>query len=421
MEPVLLRGCRGIIGLIENEPSFLRHSDIMLNDRGISYKEVDKTGYVIDCKGSIALQSFFNSHTHAAMTLFRNLGDDTQLHAWLSSIWELEARLDSEAVSLGSEKAVVEFLLTGTTGFLDMYFYEMETVKKASEYGLKIMTGPTIMGGYVEVGEVERKFIDFEKKARSYKNVKPVFNVHSIYTVPEDFFRELGETGFAGNPYLHIHVSETKEEVIGSLKKHGTTPIAFLDKHGLVNDKSILVHLGWITNAETEIIREKGAWLVHCPASNMKLATGGFFPLKDFIDTEYKKLLLGTDGAASNDTLSMLEEARIALLLSRNNYWTTSIKPTQTLAMAWRGWLLFDEKKSCIMEGCKPDIYLADIEPVPGDKIMDRIVLNPYSTSFWTLIHEDGVVGENDFERLIEKNRELAHRIIDKLESMLSR
>jgi 5-methylthioadenosine/S-adenosylhomocysteine deaminase len=422
MEPVFLKNCLGIIGLANGLPSFLEKESVLYDrDNGLSYKDVDKTGFVIDCQRSLLLQSFFNSHTHAAMTLFRNLGDDSVLQDWLSSIWELEARLTPELVRIGSEKAIIEFLLTGTTGFLDMYFYELETARVAEEYDVKIMNGPTAMWLSTTVEEVEKQFVDYVAKTREYKNVKPVLNLHSIYTLPQEFFKELGEKPVYSDPVINIHVSETKEEVISSLKKYGVTPLVFLDKNKLVSEKSVLVHLGWITSEELEIVGGKKPWLVHCPAANMKLATGGFFPLKDLLDRGYTRILLGTDGAASNDSLSMLQEARLALLLARNNYWSTRIRPQHVLSMAWRGWELYSggRMEYCITEGCLPDLYLVDIEEVLGKKYPDRMVLNPLSVTPWTIITRRKLYSEAELEELSERNRQLATLISQKVSEIV--
>ncbi len=420
MEPILLKNCKGIIGLVNDQPVFLPKTYILYDETGIRYDSIDKSGRVIECGKALVSQTFFNSHTHAAMTLFRNVAEDSDLHGWLASVWQLEARLNEELVRLGSEKALLEFILTGTTGFMDMYFYPIETVDIASKYNVKILTGPTAIGKKYSVGELERQYIDFKNKTQYMKHVKPVIGLHSIYTLSLDFFKELSENPIIDDPYIHIHVSETKEEVFNALREHGQTPVTLLYKTGIITDKTVMVHLGWVTNRELEIIKEKMPWLVHCPSANMKLATGGFFPLLDLVKSNYPRLLLGTDGAASNDSLNMIHEARQALLIARNNYWSTEILPETTLSMAWRGWRLYNERKACISQGCKPDLFIIDLETVLNDKYIDRLVLTPPLYGPWLVLSDGEILftDENIWD-FVNRNNELAEMIKEAIEELI--
>ena len=319
----------------------LEHVSIVTEGGRISYvgdspPPGSLTGWVIECgKHSIAMPCMYNAHTHAAMSVLRGYYGDAELHEWLRHMWWVEHRLGAREAFLGSVLSGIEMLLSGSCGFMDMYFFPDEAAEAARRLGLRARVGPVIMGDvdpYRAVEEAAR----YARRLSGDPLVGGVINVHSIYASPLDAIREGHRAAVELGVPFHIHVSETRREVYEAKKRYGVFPVELLDKLGALSNHSVLVHAGWIASWELDLVREKGASLVHCPASNMKLATAGHFPLYEAMESGIN-VALGTDGPASNDSLNMFSEMKIALLLQRHSYWDTRVRASHVLRAATRG------------------------------------------------------------------------------------
>ena len=349
------------------------HGDIYIEDQEIiqiSKKPITiEADYKIDGRKKLVLPGLINTHTHIPMTLLRGYGDDMALKRWLEErIWPVEKKLDSRSVEIGTRLGLLEMISSGTTTFLDMYFFEETIGKTTKEAGLRAFLGfPLIDFGTPEYpyDELFPRCESFIRKWRKHNLVRPVVAPHATYTCgPETLHRSL-EMADKYDVLLHIHCSETREEVYDVQKRYGLRPIGILKKHGLLCDKIVLAHCGWITKNEVFDIKNSGSKVVHCPVSNMKIATGGYTPLPELLHSNIA-VGLGTDGAASNNTLDMFETMKFCSLIHKHHRWDPSILPAQTvLDLATIGGakcLRMEDKIGSIEEGKKADIIMVDLK-----------------------------------------------------------
>jgi len=338
-EALLLKKCKFLLPCAECEP--LVDASILVNNGTVEYvgdkpPSGSKTGYVIECgEHSVAMPCMYNAHTHVAMSVLRGYYSDAELHDWLQAMWFIEHRLSGREAFLGSLVSGVEMLFSGTCGFMDMYFFPDEAAEAARRLGLRARVGPVVMGSvdpYKAVEEAKR----YARKWLGDPIVGGVINVHSIYAAPLEAIEEGHRAARELGVPFHIHVSETRREVYEAKKRYGVFPVELLGKLGALSENTVLVHAGWIASWELGLVKEKGANLVHCPASNMKLATAGHFPLYEAMESGIN-VALGTDGPASNDSLNMFSEMKIAVLLQRHSYWDTRVKASHVLRAATTG------------------------------------------------------------------------------------
>ncbi len=298
--------------------------DVLIEDGEISEigKHLSKDDRVIDCKGKVVIPGLINAHTHTPMVLLRGYEDDRELHEWLKRMWKKEKYIKGEITEIGAKLAILEMQSNGIVGAIDMYT-AFEVAKVAKKHNFFLMNGPAAISLFRTFAEFEKKMKKFYKIYRNDGLIKPVVNVHSIYTVTEEDIVSAFELAEELKIPVHMHMSETRKEVFDFMKEHGETPIKYFSKK--VNLKiAILVHLGWITNWETKYVKKA----VFCPSSNMKLATGGFFPIDEL---RHAIIGLGTDSAASNNDLDLFTEMKIGALKLKDQYWNAKATTAKEL------------------------------------------------------------------------------------------
>ncbi len=275
----------------------------------------------IDLPGQVLMPGLINCHTHAAMNLLRGAADDLPLHEWLQNrIWPLEGELaDAEFVYDGSVLAAAEMLLGGITTFNDMYFYPDQVVQAAVDVGSRVFAGITVIEfptryaneahQYIELGLAARD--KFKLESTVHWTVAP----HAPYTVSDDTFRHLATLAEELNLPVHCHLHETASEVSDAVSRDGERPFQRFERLGLINERLLAVHGVHLSRQELMQMAAKGATLVHCPSSNMKLASG-IAPIAEAFKCGVN-VVIGTDGAASNNKLDLWEEGRFASLLCK--------------------------------------------------------------------------------------------------------
>ena len=273
---------------------------------------------IIDGTGKFAIPGFVNAHTHISMTLLRSYADDMKLMDWLENkIWPVEAKMKKEDVYWGAMLAAVEMIRSGTTTFADMYG-DMDKVAEATlESGLR----GVLARGMIGVAPNGQQA--FEENKELYKNfhgagegrLTVMFGPHAPYTCPPDFLRQVAEAAAEYQAGVHIHLSETKGEVENCLKEHGMTPIALMEKVGILECGVLAAHCVHVTAEDIALMKKYGVRVAHNPGSNMKLASG-VAPVPEMLKAGLC-VALGTDGASSNNNLDMLEEVRLAALLHK--------------------------------------------------------------------------------------------------------
>ena len=277
-------------------------------------------GKIIDAKDGLVLPGLVNGHTHAAMTLFRGLADDLPLMQWLENyIFPAERNMDAEFVYTGTQLALAEMILSGTTTFCDMYLFEEEVAKAAKKAGVRCLAGevlydfPSPNYGSVENGlEYTESLI---QKWRDDPIVSIAVEPHSLFTCSPELLMASNELALKHRVPLIIHVAETLNEVSEIKRKYAKTPIEHLDSLGLLGAHLIADHCVHLGQSEITKMAEHGVKVVHNPESNMKLASG-IAPIPELIK-QGVTVGLGTDGCASNNNLDLFSEMDTAAKLHK--------------------------------------------------------------------------------------------------------
>jgi len=262
-----------------------------------------------------------NAHTHAAMTLFRGLADDLPLMDWLQNhIWPAEGRwVSPEFVHDGTQLAVAEMIRGGTTCFNDMYFFPDDTARVADAAGIRAAVGlilldfPTVWAGSAD--EYIHKGLEVHDRFRNHPLITTVFAPHAPYTVSNAPLERVVVLAEELDIPIHMHVHETAHEVVEAQKTHGQRPLQRLQSLGMLSPRLLAVHMTQLTDDDIAQVADAGAHVVHCPESNLKLASG-FCPVQK-LHAAKVNVALGTDGAASNNDLDLLGELKTAALLAK--------------------------------------------------------------------------------------------------------
>ena len=309
-------------------PGALEHHSVAIEDGRITaiapyteaHSQIDARE-VVSLPGHALIPGLINSHTHSPMSLFRGLADDMPLMSWLNDhIWPAEARwVHEEFVADGSRLAIAEMIRSGTTCFNDMYFFPDVTGRVAAQAGMRAVVGLILIDfpsawandadGYFD------RAITVHDQFRNDPLVRTAFAPHAPYSVSDAPLRRVAVLANELDLPIHMHVHETAAEVRGSLEQSGLRPIERLRQLDLINPALLAVHMTQLERDEIELFADSGAQVVHCPESNLKLASGNC-PVSQLIDVGIN-VALGTDGAASNNDLDMLGEMRAAALQAK--------------------------------------------------------------------------------------------------------
>ena len=275
----------------------------------------------LDAANSLVMPGLVNAHTHVAMTLLRGYADDKPLDAWLQEdIWPAEGELTPEAVRAGAALGVLEMIKGGTTAFADMYFHVPQVAAVVEEAGVRARLGH----GVVTVGKDEdaaradneesldvARALDGDADGR----IRTAYMPHSLTTVGEDYLEEyVAQAREHGIP-IHFHANETRDEVEPIVQDRGQRPIEYADDLGMLTEDDFVAHGVHTDESEIDLLAARGTSVVHCPASNMKLASG-MAPVQAMLDADVT-VGIGTDGAASNNDLSVFDELRDAAMLGK--------------------------------------------------------------------------------------------------------
>jgi len=277
----------------------------------------------IDGSGLHAFPGLKNGHTHAAMTLFRGYGDDLPLMEWLQTrIWPAEALLTEEDVYHGTRLALVEMIRSGTTYFNDMYWHRPGIVRAVEELGLRAHVGSVFIDHGDPTGVAAGAMRDALLRQVSERHaLSPRIQValapHAIYTVAPESLEWMAELALQNDLIVHIHLSETRSEVEACVATHGVRPAHFLQRVGLLETNLVLAHGVYLDGDEMELLAAHGATVVTNPTANMKLATGGIFDCRA-ARAAGLRVVLGTDGAGSNNNLDMIEEMKVLALVQKH-------------------------------------------------------------------------------------------------------
>ncbi len=351
----------------------------------IKYPELPNT----NLGSHVLIPGLINAHTHAAMTLFRGLANDMPLMDWLNNhIWPAEGQwVGTEFMRDGTELAVAEMLLSGTTCFNDMYFFPDIVGKTAQELGIRAFVGmilldfPSIWAADAET--YLNKGLDVHDEMRSLSRINTTMAPHAPYTVSDIPLQSVRTYADELNVPIHMHVHETEHEVTDALSHTGMRPLERLNQLGLLNPRMMAVHMTQLTDEEVELSAKQGISVVHCPESNLKLASG-HCRVSDLLDAG-TNVCLGTDSAASNNDLDMLGEMRTTSLIAKNNRMDATALPAwQALEMATINGakaLNAQNEIGSFEIGKLADMVAIDLDHISTQPVYDPIAQVVYSAS----------------------------------------
>ena len=298
----------------------------------------------IDGSNRLLTRSLQNWHTHLAMQLnARDFSDGFPLHRWLNeAIFPTEAKLNSDFVRIGAKSAAAELIKTGTSFAADMYFYPMITGEVLTDAGIRGLLGGPVSDSAIPNHDSAISALDeldsLLKTNSSDDLVQYAIATHSVYLCSEDTLTRARDLAAKRNARLHIHVSETRNEVAQHFSKTGMYPVEYLNSLDFFQPGTICAHASWVKKNEIRIMAEHDVTAVHCPSSNMKLACGGTLSLPPYLEAGVD-VRIGTDGAASSGNgLNLLAEARLASLIQRHDHWDATLMPANdAFSMATKG------------------------------------------------------------------------------------
>jgi len=403
----------------------IRKRDIRIEGNEITEIGKDLKGSdIIDASHHLIMPGFVNTHTHLAMTLLRGYADDVPLQEWLRDyVWPKEMKLTPKDCYYGNLLGIIEMIKSGTTCFNDMYFYEDQAVKAAKESGIRAV----LSAGMADMGNLKRaefqlkKSVEFAQTVRKEHLVKAAFGPHSPYACSFNFLSKIQEQAQKLKIPVHIHLHETAEEIRQFQKRHGKTPIEMLDSIGFLASNICAAHVVHTTEKELDILKTRNVKVLHCPSSNLKLANG-IAPIAQMV----KKgicVSLGTDGAASNNTLDLCAEMRLMALLQKiENPGAMNAETAVKIATDNGGYTLHWNIGK-IEKGFLADVVFIDLKNVsmvPRHNLISNIVYSMNSSAVNTVIINGTVIMEDrkiltvDEGNVIEKARGHAYDLVNR-------
>jgi 5-methylthioadenosine/S-adenosylhomocysteine deaminase len=393
-------------------------------ERGYGAREV------IDATGKVVIPGLINGHTHVPMTLFRGLADDLDLQEWLTKyIFPAEARnVTEQFVRAGTRLGLAEMIRGGTTTYCDMYYFEDAIADETVKAGMRGVLGETVIDFPVADNKTNAEAMAYaERFVNKWKGnalVSPAIAPHAPYTVSEEHLKAIRALSDRTGAPVVIHISETKYEIDQSIKTRGASPVDYLNRIGFLNNRVIAAHMVWPSEEELGLLKRLGVGIVHNPQSNMKLASG-VAPVPEML-REDLPLGLGTDGAASNNDLSMWEEmdtaAKLHKVFSKDPKVVTAEQAFEMATIRGARALHMENEIGSIEKGKRADVAIVDLDALnqtPFYNIYSDLVYATKATDVRTVIIEGRVVMRD--RRLLTLNeaaikteaRQFRQRIID--------
>jgi 5-methylthioadenosine/S-adenosylhomocysteine deaminase len=372
----------------------------------------EKFDRVINGRGKLICPGFVNAHGHAAMTLLRSFADDVPLMYWLEKrIWPVETRLTREDVYWGTMLAVLEMIKCGTTTFTDMYFFMDQVAEAAEEAGIRAV----LSRGLVGVGEMAEKGLEESRQfiqnwhGRNQGLISTMLGPHAPYTCPPDYLKRVMALQEELSVPIQIHLSETRDEVERITAQYGVSPAVLLRDTGLFERPVLAAHCVHLSEEDMDILSNYNVHVAHNPGSNLKLGSG-IAPIPDLLERGVI-VGLGTDGAASNNNLDMMEEMRLAALLHKGSRMDpTAITAREALAMATResARAVFLDDVGMIAQGLKADLVMLDLHRphlTPQHDLVAHLVYAAQPSDITLVMINGAVVMENGVATTLDEEK----------------
>ncbi len=379
---------------------------------------------VINGGGRIAMPGFVNTHAHNAMVLFRGAADDLPLQRWLNEkIFPMEDQLDDNAAYWGNLLGIAEMIRCGTACYNDMYFFTEQEIRAVEQTGIRSVLTRSTVCQELEQEAIEQKLQVYDAlmayQGAADGRIRVTVSPHAEYTCSAAYLRACGQKAQKLGVPLHIHVSETAAEHDACIERHGKTPMALLESLGVLKGEVYAAHCVYTGQADHEIMKEHGVVALHCPDSNLKLASG-IAPIAQMMQRGVT-VTLGTDGAASNNNLNMMEEMQRFVLLQKGiTQDATSVSAKQALYIATTaGARVMHTGGGVLKEGYKADIVLVDTHVPhmqPMHNAINNLVYAAQGSDVWMnmvdgkILYKNGEYKTLDIEKVIAETNKAAEK-----------
>ena len=310
-------------------------ADVRVEDGRFSYvgPHAPREGATVEDGHRFALvPGFVNTHTHVAMTPLRGVADDRDLSGFLETLFAVDAHRTEADVEAGARAGLAEMLLSGTTSYLDLYYFEDAIARASRDLGVRGFLGWAVLDPEMTTqhGRPLDNAAGFLDRWKADPLVTPLVAPQGVYVCGRDTWLGAKELAERHRTFCHFHLSETRREVNEHVAKTGRRPAEWLDEIGFLAPGMVAAHAVWLTGREIDRLAQGGVGVAHCASSNLKLASGGVAPIVE-LRAAGGRVGLGTDSVASNNSLSMLREMHVAGLAQKNHRWDAAALSAQEL------------------------------------------------------------------------------------------
>jgi 5-methylthioadenosine/S-adenosylhomocysteine deaminase len=394
---------------------------VVVKDEKIDYigKDFIDDSYdrVISGENKLLCPGFYNCHTHTPMTLFRGYAENLPLSRWLhEKIFPAEDKLYPEAVSVASMLSIAEMMKNGTVSFSDMYFFCENIIEATVSSGMKAnISRSTVAFDPNITAQTDDRFKEAVKLYENYHNIadgriKMDMSIHAEYSTVPSSCRYISDFALEKGLSMHIHLSETKAEHEACIEKYGVTPTEFFEQNGVFRVPVIAAHCVHLTDNDMKILAKNGSTVVHNPASNLKLGSG-IARLENMLH-ENINVTLGTDGAASNNTLDVMKEAYLAAILQKGSTGRTDSVPSGAfIQMLTQNGAKMQGRADCgkLAVGARADLVMLDFDMIHVMPVYDYCDAFLYSANSSNVVmtmvdgkilYENGEYKTIDIEKL---------------------
>jgi len=387
-------------------PDGVETRSVYISNGIIKSVTTEPEGFIVDKTifgaGKMLIPGLINSHSHATMTILRNCADDLLFDDWLfGRIMPLEDKLTAEDNYWGTTLAIMEMLRTGTTCFIDMYYYLDELVRAVNDSGMRAVLSRGLMNSDgPDAGDKRlQEALDAVERHKGFDTINFVLSPHAPYTCDEGFQRTIAQEAKRLGLPIKTHISEGLVEKENILKQYGSTSVELMDKTGLLSDTTIAAHCVHVSDSDIAILAERGVTVVTNPVSNLKLANG-VAPVPKMLKAGVN-VALGTDGAASNNTLNMFRELAVLSTVHKGiNHDALAVTAREGFDIATKGGAAAMGRKDLgeIKPGNIADLAILDLKcpnMQPVNNPISSLAYSAYGTEVETVMVGGKILMEN--------------------------
>ena len=378
-----------------------------------------KADKVIDGKDKLAIPGLINCHTHSYMSFMRNVADDLSFMDWLfGTIDPIEQQMSDEDTYWGACLAIIEMMKSGTTCFNDMMMNIKQTTRAIKESGMRAVMSRGLVGSAEDDGgRIDQTYEEMEF-CKDCDRITFKFGPHAPYTCSDDYFRRVSDEAKKAGIGIHVHLSESVSEIEGVKEKYNCSPIEMADKNGLFDVPCIAAHCVQVDEHDMDIMAKKGVSVVSNPASNMKLGNG-VAPVPEMLEKGIN-VCIGTDGAASNNSLNMFHEMSLMALIHKGTHKTPQcVGAREVFKMATINGakaLCLENEVGSLEVGKKADIAILDLNNpslMPKNNLIAGLSYSANGSEVDTVIIDGQITMEG--RKILTMDEQLVYSKIDEI------